>query len=69
MKLRLFHLLTASLVLAVLLAGLAACSLEQRSVTIHEPGVYKGMKDPLLARQDQEKVLADRFRLVQADRG
>lgn len=69
MKRRLFHLLTASLVLAVLLAGLAACSLEQRSVTIHEPGVYKGMKDPLLARQDQEKVLADRFRLVQADRG
>ncbi len=68
MKCRLFHLLTASLVLAGLLAGLAACSLEQRSVTIHEPGVYKGMKDPLLARQDQEKVLADRFRLVQADR-
>ncbi len=69
MKPRLFHLLTASFVLAGLLAGLAACSLEQRSVTIHEPGVYKGMKDPLLARQDQEKVLVDRFRLVQADRG
>ncbi len=68
MKRRLSHLLTAMLVLAALLAGLAACSLEPRSVTIHEPGVYKGMKDPLLARQDQEKVLVDRFKLVQADR-
>jgi hypothetical protein len=69
MKCNLCRLLTVPLVLAGLLAGLAACSLEQRSVTMHEPGVYKGMKDPLLARQDQEKVLADRFRLVQADRG
>jgi len=61
-------LLTVSVASAALLAGLAACSLEPRSVTIHEPGVYKGMKDPLLARQDQEKVLADRFKLVQTDR-
>ena len=68
MKCRLCHLLLAAIVLAGLLAGLAACSLEQRTVTIHEPGVYKGMKDPLLARQDQEKVLVDRLRLVQADR-
>ncbi len=67
MKRKFLTLLTASLAL-VLLAGLAACSLEPRSVTIHEPGVYKGMKDPLLARQDQEKVLVDRFKLVQADR-
>ncbi len=68
MKRKFRTLLTASLALAGLVAGLAACSLEPRSVTIHEPGVYKGMKDPLLARQDQEKVLVDRFKLVQADR-
>lgn len=68
MKYKPWNLLTASLVLAGLLAGPVACSLEQRTVTIHEPGVYKGMKDPLLARQEQEKVLVDRFRLVQADR-
>jgi hypothetical protein len=68
MKCRLCRLLTMSLVVAGLLAGLTACSLEPRTVTIHEPGVYKGMKDPLLARQQQEQVLVDRFKLVQTDR-
>jgi hypothetical protein len=68
MKCRLCRLLTISLVVAGLLAGLTACSLEPRTVTIHEPGVYKGMKDPLLARQQQEQVLVDRFKLVQTDR-
>jgi hypothetical protein len=68
MKCRLCRLLTTSLVVAGFLAGLTACSLEPRTVTIHEPGVYKGMKDPLLARQQQEQVLVDRLRLVQTDR-
>ena len=40
------HILTAFIVLA----GLAGCSSESRSVTMHEPGVYKGAKDPLLAQ-------------------
>jgi hypothetical protein len=51
----------------IILAGLAACSYESRSTTIHEPGVYKGARDPLLARQE-EQVLIDRFKLVQTDR-
>lgn len=53
----------------VVLAGLVGCSSEPRSVTFHEPGVYKGDKDELLARtQQQQQALIDRFRLVQADR-
>jgi len=62
-------LLTVSVVLAAfLVVGLAGCSMEPRSVTMHEPGVYKGAKDPLLAMQQQDQVLVDRFRLVQTDR-
>jgi hypothetical protein len=51
------------------LAGLSACSSEPRSVTLHEPGVYKGDKDELLAKsQQQQQVLLDRLKLVQTDR-
>jgi len=36
---------------------------------MHEPGVYKGDKDELLAKsQQQQQVLIDRFKLVQTDR-
>jgi hypothetical protein len=51
----------------IVIAGLAGCSSEPRSVTMHEPGVYKGAKDPLLAQQRQQELI-DRFKLVQADR-
>ncbi len=51
----------------VILMGLIGCSYESRKVTMHKPGVYKGTKDPLLARQSQQ-VLIDRFKLVQTDR-
>jgi hypothetical protein len=51
----------------VLLMGLAGCSTEPRSVTMHEPGVYKGEKDPLLARAQQQDLI-DRAKLVQTDR-
>jgi hypothetical protein len=54
------------IVLAVL-TGLTFCSYESRETTVHEPGVYKGKKDPLLARQ-QQQVLIDRLKLVQSDR-
>jgi hypothetical protein len=64
---RMIWLLTGLVVLAVLPAGLAGCSMEPRSVTMHEPGVYKGAKDPLLALQNQQ-VLIDRLKLVQTDR-
>ncbi len=49
---------------------LTACY-ESADVTVHEPGVYKGAKDPLLATQrmpDQQQALRERFALVQPDR-
>ncbi len=49
------------------LVGLTGCSYESRETTIHEPGVYKGEKDPLLALKNQQQLI-DRFRLVQTDR-
>jgi hypothetical protein len=49
------------------LAGLAGCSSESRNVTMHKPGVYKGVKDPLLASKNQQELI-DRFKLVQTDR-
>ena len=55
------------LVAFIVLAGLTGCSSEPRSVTMHEPGVYKGAKDPLLAQQRQQELI-DRFKLVQTDR-
>lgn len=55
------------LTVSVVLTWLAGCSMEPRTVTMHEPGVYKGAKDPLLSLQNQQ-VLIDRFRLVQTDR-
>ena len=62
---RKWHIVTACIVLA----GLVACSTEPRSVTMHEPGVYKGDTDELLAKpQQQQQALTDRFRLVQTDR-
>jgi hypothetical protein len=48
-------------------AGLAACTDESREVTIHEPGVYKGTVDPLLAKQ-QDQELINRFKMIQTDR-
>ena len=62
---RTWHIVTACIVLA----GLTACSTEPRGVTMHEPGVYKGDKDELLAKsQQQQQALIDRMRLVQTDR-
>jgi hypothetical protein len=51
----------------LILMGLGGCSYETRETTIHEPGVYKGGKDPLLAAPHRQE-LVDRFRLVQTDR-
>jgi hypothetical protein len=51
----------------IILMGLVGCSYEPRKTTIHEPGVYKGEKDPLLALKNQQELI-DRFRLVQTDR-
>jgi hypothetical protein len=55
------------LMASIVLAGLAACSTESRKTTIHEPGVYKGAKDPVLALKNQQELI-DRLKLVQTDR-
>jgi hypothetical protein len=44
---------------------------ESPSVVIHEPGVYKGARDPLLARERSDRqvqILHDRLVLIQMDR-
>lgn len=50
--------------------SLAGCY-EEPQVTLYEPGVYKGERDPLLALQqspDQQERLRQRFDLIQTDR-
>ena len=49
------------------LIGLAACSNEPRHFTLHEPGVYKGAKDPLLAKQEHQELI-NRLKMIQTDR-
>ncbi len=55
---------------AVPAAWLAGCY-EKPQVMVHEPGKYKGTRDPLLAkhaRPEQKQRLIERFNLVQVDR-
>ena len=62
--------LAMALALAILPFSLTACA-ERSDVTLHEPGVYKGGADPLLAKQaDPQHVeaLQDRFAKGQTDR-
>ena len=47
--------------------GFAACSNEHREFTMHEPGVYKGTKDPLLAKKEHQE-LTNRLKMIQTDR-
>ena len=64
------RLLTIAIGLGVLLLGSTGCT-EKTKVTLHEPGVYKGETDPLLARQkDPEHIetLKQRFVTGQTDR-
>ena len=44
---------------------------ESPEVVVHKPGVYKGARDPLLAKQrsaKQQETLRERVMLIQADR-
>ncbi len=62
--------LAMALALAILPMSLTACA-ERADVTLHEPGVYKGGADPLLAKQEDPQhveALQDRFAKGQADR-
>jgi hypothetical protein len=59
-----------ALALALLPMSLTACA-ERANVTLHEPGVYKGAADPLLAKQQnpqQIETLQERFAKGQSDR-
>jgi len=51
----------------IILTAFSGCSPEPRKVTMHEPGVYKGSKDPVSALNQQQELI-DRFKLVQTDR-
>ena len=56
--------------LAFLPMSLTACA-ERADVTLHEPGVYKGGEDPLLAKQQDPQhieTLQERFAKGQSDR-
>jgi hypothetical protein len=62
--------LALALALAFLPLSLTACA-ERADVTLHEPGVYKGGQDPLLAKQDDPQyveTLQERFAKGQSDR-
>ncbi len=56
--------------LGIVLLGSTGCT-EKTTVTLHEPGVYKGETDPLLAMQrdpEQIETLQERFARGQTDR-
>ncbi len=58
------------LLLSALALGVGGCY-QSPDVSLHEPGVYKGRKDPLLALEgssEQQQRLLDRFNMVQTDR-
>jgi hypothetical protein len=62
--------LAMALALAILPMSLTACA-ERADVTLHEPGVYKGGADQLLAKQQDPQhigALQDRFAKGQSDR-
>jgi len=62
--------LALALVVGIASLSSTGCT-EQREVTWHEPGVYKGGVDPLLAKQkDSQQIAALQERLVmgQSDR-
>lgn len=62
--------LAMAVALAFLPMSLTACA-ERADVTLHEPGVYKGGADPLLAKQEDPQhieTLQERFAKGQTDR-
>jgi hypothetical protein len=60
--------LLGMLVFSGTLLALSACY-ESADVTVHKPGVYKGARDPLLAKlrtPEMQKTLRERFALIQS---
>lgn len=59
------------IVTLLLLGGMLSACYQSADVTLHQPGVYKGAVDPLLAYEgsaEHQQKLRDRFNLVQVDR-
>lgn len=64
------RLLAVAAGLGVVLLGSTGCT-EKTAVTLHEPGVYKGKTDSLLAKQqdpEHKEALRERFARGQSDR-
>jgi hypothetical protein len=60
-----------NLMLGLLLCSVLSACYQSADVTLHQPGVYKGQKDPLVRLQasaQQQQKLRERFQLVQTDR-
>lgn len=58
------------LILALIITVVSGCY-ESPAVAVHQPGVYKGATDPLLAKQrsdHQLKMLRERLTQIQTDR-
>lgn len=61
---------SAVIIFSLLACIAAGCNVPQ-DVTLHEAGVYKGSKDPLLSQHrkaEAKQTLVQRFNLVQTDR-
>ncbi len=61
---------TACAALAATALALPGCY-QSPKATVYQPGVYKGHKDPLLAKEQDpahQRALRERFDLVQRDR-
>lgn len=58
------------LILALFGSALLGGCYEPSNVTVYEPGEYKGVQDPLLQQDADERaeILAERFQSVQTDR-
>ncbi|MEJ2604353.1 MAG: hypothetical protein P8172_13885 [Gammaproteobacteria bacterium] len=57
--------------LGLVCMGVAGCTTDQATVTLHEPGVYKGAEDPLRQLQkdpSQQAALEERLLQGQTDR-
>lgn len=55
------------LISLLVLIAVAACTSENREFTMHKAGIYKGAKDPLLAKQEHQELI-NRLKLIQTDR-
>ena len=57
-----------NLLIFIALLGLSACN-ENKDVTLHEPGVYKGKVDKhARTTAERDAILKKRFNMVQTDR-